>query len=148
MRRLNNLPLCDGLKVHPLQQSATGIIAMTTVDKDERRNFHRILFDAPVTVSHNNKHFHSKLIDISLNGALLETATGFSGKSGDTVLLNIRLGDDIFIDMEAQIAHLENAQIGMHCVHIDMESISHLRRLVELNLGDTASLERELSALG
>ncbi|NQD96622.1 PilZ domain-containing protein, partial [Pseudomonas sp. CrR25] len=28
------------------------------------------------------------------------------------------------------------------------DSISHLRRLVELNLGDEALLERELTALG
>lgn len=121
---------------------------MTSVDKDERRSFHRILFDAPVTVSLNNKRFQSKLIDISLNGALLESAAGFSGKPGDRVLLNIRLGDGIFIDMEAQVSHLESGQMGMHCMHIDMESISHLRRLVELNLGDTALLERELTALG
>jgi len=32
--------------------------------------------------------------------------------------------------------------------HIDLDSISHLRRLVELNLGDEALLERELAALG
>ena len=31
--------------------------------------------------------------------------------------------------------------------HIDLESISHLRRLVELNLGDSSLLERELAAL-
>lgn len=121
---------------------------MTSLDKDERRHFHRILFDAPATITQNDNRFHSKLIDISLNGALLEMAEGFSGKPGDTVLLNIQLGDDIYIDMEAQVAHLEQGHLGMHCTHIDMESISHLRRLVELNLGDAAMLERELSALG
>ena len=38
--------------------------------------------------------------------------------------------------------------IGFVCRHIDVDSISHLRRLVELNLGDEALLERELAALG
>lgn len=121
---------------------------MTSADNDERRIFHRILFDAPVTISHNSKRFCSKLIDISLNGALLESAPGFAAKPGDTVFLNIRLSEEIFIDMEAQVAHQEHQHLGVHCVHIDMESISHLRRLIELNLGDTALLERELSALG
>lgn len=121
---------------------------MTPTDQDERRHFHRILFDAPVTVTHNGGLFQCKLIDISLNGALLEKARDFSGKAGDRVYLNIRLGDEIVIDMEAQIAHREGNQLGVHCLHIDMESISHLRRLVELNLGDEALLERELSALG
>ncbi len=121
---------------------------MTNADKNERRNFHRINFDAPVTISHNNKLYCSKLIDISLNGALLETTEEFNGESGDTVFLNIRLGEEFFIDMEAQLTHLESGHLGMRCVHIDMESIAHLRRLVELNLGDTALLERDLSALG
>ena len=31
--------------------------------------------------------------------------------------------------------------------HIDLDSISHLRRFVELNLGDEQELERELGAL-
>jgi hypothetical protein len=38
--------------------------------------------------------------------------------------------------------------LGFVCRHIDLESISHLRRLVELNLGDESLLERELAALG
>ncbi|AKH19537.1 PilZ domain-containing protein [Sedimenticola thiotaurini] len=121
---------------------------MTSADKNERRNFQRILFDAPVTISHNNKLFCSKLVDISLNGALLETTDQVDVQSGDTVFLNIRLGEEFFIDMEAQLTHLEGGRLGLRCVHIDMESIAHLRRLVELNLGDSKLLERELSALG
>jgi hypothetical protein len=38
--------------------------------------------------------------------------------------------------------------VGLHCRHIDIESLAHLRRLIELNLGDPALLERELAALG
>jgi hypothetical protein len=33
------------------------------------------------------------------------------------------------------------------CKEIDLDSISHLRRLIELNLGDQEELERELGAL-
>ena len=36
---------------------------------------------------------------------------------------------------------------GLHCLAIDIDSVTHLRRLVELNLGDPALLEREVSAL-
>jgi hypothetical protein len=35
----------------------------------------------------------------------------------------------------------------MHCTKIDLESITNLRRLVELNLGDEAALNREISAM-
>jgi hypothetical protein len=49
--------------------------------------------------------------------------------------------------MQGSIIHSETDQIGFRCDHIDLESISHLKRLVELNLGDEAALERELHEL-
>jgi hypothetical protein len=42
----------------------------------------------------------------------------------------------------------EQELLGFVCQYIDLDSISHLRRLVELNLGDGSLLERELAALG
>jgi hypothetical protein len=49
--------------------------------------------------------------------------------------------------MEGSIAHLEGTQVGLRCDSIDIDSLTHLRRLVELNVGDEAILQRELSAL-
>ena len=43
--------------------------------------------------------------------------------------------------------HIEDDHTGYRCEHIDLDSISHLRRLVELNLGDPDILDRELSEL-
>jgi hypothetical protein len=49
--------------------------------------------------------------------------------------------------MAGEVVHREWTLVGVRCVEIDLESISHLRRLVELNLGDAELLHRELSAL-
>jgi hypothetical protein len=49
--------------------------------------------------------------------------------------------------MTGEIAHREGRQVGVRCLEIDLDSISHLRRLVELNVGDEAILHRELGAL-
>jgi hypothetical protein len=49
--------------------------------------------------------------------------------------------------MQGELVHREGHQVGLRCREIDIESIAHLRRLVELNLGDEDLLERELSAL-
>jgi hypothetical protein len=49
--------------------------------------------------------------------------------------------------MQGVITHVEGLYIGLACRNIDLDSVTHLRRLVELNLGDVALLERELSAL-
>jgi hypothetical protein len=37
--------------------------------------------------------------------------------------------------------------VGLRCDRLDVDSMSHLRRLVELNLGDPALLERDLQSL-
>ena len=45
------------------------------------------------------------------------------------------------------MAHLEGNRTGIACDHIDVDSASHLRRIVELNTGNEALLEREIEAL-
>jgi hypothetical protein len=50
--------------------------------------------------------------------------------------------------MEVVLTRTQGELLGFVCRHIDLDSISHLRRLVELNLGDETLLERELAALG
>ena len=64
-------------------------------------------------------------------------------------MLTIRLdaAGEAVIRMEGEIAHRDGTQVGMRCTGIDLDSIAHLRRLVELNLGDEELLHRELSAL-
>jgi hypothetical protein len=50
--------------------------------------------------------------------------------------------------MKAVVAHIEKGSAGFRCDKIEAESAVHLRRLVELNLGDEELLHRELAALG
>ena len=49
--------------------------------------------------------------------------------------------------MELTATHVVGNKVGFKCEHIDIDSISELRRLVELNLGSSALLERDLLAL-
>ena len=49
--------------------------------------------------------------------------------------------------MEGVVAHSARGLIGIACRSIDLDSITVLRRLIELNLGDAALLERDLQAL-
>jgi hypothetical protein len=123
----------------------------TTPEHSERRRFRRILFDAPVTIEIGDTLYHSHLIDISFKGSLLQTPADWPRQDGGEIAARITIQLDAkysVIAMEGHIAHQEATHIGFQCVHIDMDSITHLRRLVELNLGDPKLLERELSALG
>ena len=119
--------------------------------QDERRRFHRFLFDAPTSIVMDGAHHDVTLIDLSLKGALVEVPASWPSDAGPghDAMLSIDLGGgEIRIEMEGRIAHREGMHLGFQCLHIDMESITHLRRLVELNLGDPDLLERELAALG
>ena len=120
-----------------------------TNQTENRRAFHRIFFEAPVAVTDNNYSHTAVLSDISLNGALIRITDNWSPQSGQTVMLKIALSGDpeAMISMEAEVTHVENKLVGLKRTHIDVDSISHLRRLVELNLGDSDMLHRELEHL-
>jgi hypothetical protein len=62
-------------------------------------------------------------------------------------LVKIILSDQTSIAMSAQVVHQTLEQLHLACVTIDIDSISHLRRLIELNIGDATAAERELSEL-
>jgi hypothetical protein len=122
---------------------------MSDTDNSERRRFHRVLFDAPASMEVSNHTYQSSLLDISLKGALMRVPAEWTGEVGDNLILRINLDDaDAIITMQAICAHIEKEQIGVLCKEIDMESISLLRRLVELNLADDELLDRDLEALG
>ena len=123
---------------------------MNNPNHQERRRFHRIHFDAQAHLRRDDSDLAASLVDISLNGVLMEIPPGWKGRVGDeeTVKILLTEGEEHTITMETTVTHMDEKHIGMRCRHIDMDSITHLRRLVELNLGDAQSLERELEALG
>jgi len=116
---------------------------------NERRKFWRATFNAPVKLVNDASSIDAMLDDISLKGALLEVPSGWSGKVGEHCHLKLRLGgdQDMKIVMWGRVTHVDGRKVGLLCESIDLDSITHLRRLVELNAGDPALLERELSSL-
>ena len=116
---------------------------------EQKRHFTRIPFDADIRLVDKSGHsWESHLIDVSLKGALIAIPAGWQGKCGDEFLLELLLaGDDIKIDMEVSVAHIQPDRVGFYCRNIDIDSVSHLHRLVELNLGDEKLLEREISEM-
>lgn len=115
---------------------------------DERRRFSRITFHRPAELDVGIGKVTCEVLDVSLKGALVQVPVTFRTHSGEKCTLAIRLdAGEAVIRMEGEIAHREGTLVGVRCVGIDLESISHLRRLVELNLGDDALMHRELSAL-
>lgn len=113
-----------------------------------QRRFTRVPFDADAVLTRNGQEWPCTVVDLSLKGALIERPEVWDGTAGEDCTLVLTLGEEVQIRMEVKVAHVEEDQIGLSCRDIDLDSITHLRRLVELNLGDAALLERELMALG
>jgi len=114
----------------------------------DRRRFQRFAFDAETVLLQGQRRWPVELHDLSLKGLLVHRPTGWDADPAQPFEARIRLSDDAEVRMEVEMTHAEGELIGMVCRYIDVDSISHLRRLVELNLGDEALLERELAALG
>jgi hypothetical protein len=117
-------------------------------DISDRRKFWRAAFQAQVQlVDAGGAELPAELLDISLKGALLNVAPQWQGRPGAAYRIDLKLADDAEIAMDAVVAHVEGRHVGLRCKDIDVDSMTHLRRLVELNAGDASLLDRELAAL-
>jgi hypothetical protein len=115
---------------------------------DNKRRFTRVPFDAEVALRYDGDVWTSDLIDVSLKGLLIMVPAGFSAPVGTSLEADVLLNEEVSIETICTLMHRTGDRIGLRIDRIDMESIMHLRRLMELNLGDPDLLERELSGLG
>jgi len=114
----------------------------------EKRQFTRIAFDASARLIHGDQQWPAEMQDISLNGVLLQCAQCWGLHIGVPVEVCMLLSDDeTEINVQGHVAHIEGQHIGITCEHMDVDSASHLRRIVELNTGNETLLEREFEAL-
>lgn len=115
---------------------------------EERRQFNRVAFDAVAIFCADKQQIECQIIDLSIHGALVKLLSPDDFDIGSDCQLKIPLGENaVMISMELELMHQKEDRLGLKCVHIDLDSITHLRRLVELNLGDSELLERDFDAL-
>jgi len=113
-----------------------------------RRQFSRVHFESAARLYLPTGEFAVEVLDLSLKGALIRPESGACIDLGSKCTLKIRLDDlGTMIRMECTVVHCEAALYGLTCREIDLDSITHLRRLVALNVGDESLLERELGLL-
>lgn len=113
----------------------------------DRRQFWRAHFKSGAKLQTGALTQPCQIEDISLKGVLLEMPAGASVAAGAKCQLLLELSSGTEITMSATIVHAESRHVGLHCDSIDLDSLTHLRRLIELNAGDAGVFERDLAAL-
>jgi c-di-GMP-binding flagellar brake protein YcgR len=115
---------------------------------ENRRQFTRILFSIKASLNIEDIAYDVSLYDISLNGALITVKNSDHILKGKIGTLDFSLSDgESKVIMHVVVVHEHNDETGLRCNAIDIDSVTHLRRLVELNLSDDAQLNKELSQL-
>ncbi|MCL7461927.1 PilZ domain-containing protein [Pseudomonas sp. NW5] len=113
----------------------------------ERRRFQRIPFVTEAELQQGQQQWLVELHDLSLRGVLVSRPADWSAQPEARCRVRIPLGVDAEVVMTVSLAHQEADWLGFHCDEIDLDSITHLRRLLELNIGSSSLLERDLAAL-
>lgn len=113
----------------------------------ERRRFSRISFTANTDISQGEHSWACELIDLSLKGLLVKEPDNCTLDASHPCQATVTLTGEARIHMDVVLSRRQDGQLGFICREIDVVSIGHLRRLVELNLGDPEAANRELFEL-
>lgn len=117
-------------------------------EADDRRRFSRVAFEATVKIRNEEGEFTTELVDISLNGVLVKRPPDWTASNNGLQKITISGPGNAFeIRMNTRTGHEDDSYLGMQCIEIDIDSATSLRRLIELNLGDSALLNREFYEL-
>lgn len=113
---------------------------------NDKRKFHRIPFQCECQISNGDRKWTCELLDISLRGALFTLPLNVSLELGANCYLDIWLADgDIDLQFEAELVHQEEDRYGFLFLSENLETLTHLRRLLELNLGSDDFTRKEFS---
>lgn len=111
------------------------------------RRFRRIPFEADVSLASADQTWSGELLDVAMKGAMVGTDTPLPLTLGAKCILCITLpGTPIALEFQAEMVHCEECHYGFKFISEDLETLTHLRKLIELNTGDAEATRSELSA--
>ncbi len=116
---------------------------------EDRRQFQRVHFDGKAELEWDE---HPAVIvqveNLSLKGVLLSGLDENNTPGvGQRAKLAISLSPEASVQMALEIAFVTAGRLGASWVEIDIDGMTHLRRLIALNLGDAAQVDEELNVM-
>ncbi|OIQ48071.1 MAG: hypothetical protein BM565_03215 [Gammaproteobacteria bacterium MedPE] len=113
----------------------------------DKRIFQRVLFSHDAKLLCNGESHIVQVLDLSMHGFLCTKPNTLDVSLNDETTLILTLEQGRKIVMESTVVHIDNSHLGMSSHHIDIDSISELKRLIQLNLANDDLLNRELDML-
>lgn len=120
---------------------------------EENRRFRRVNFVEAVQVESDDIEgvdevsWQAQCLDISMLGMLLDVPDNFPLVVGTPFEVRLVLSEDVSIEMPCTLVHVNGKHAGFKAEMMSIESMTSLRRLLELNLADAAEIDRELGEL-
>lgn len=113
---------------------------------NDKRLFRRIPFDTQTRVICSDVTYNGTLLDISLKGALIQFPDNIPVKKNDRCNIAIHLpSSNVNMFFEATLVHVNQLNYGFKFLTENIDTITHLRRLMELNIGDDKEIAEELA---
>jgi hypothetical protein len=114
----------------------------------ERRRFARIIHHAPAQLQQGQLHLDATIKDLSLHGLLLELANTEPLNSQYPVTVTFAFAEsEQRLTLTADIVDAGPHTARLKISSIDINSISQLKRFIQLNIGNDELLHRELEHL-
>ncbi len=115
--------------------------------KDTRR-FSRIACDEIVIVETSKVSVFASILEISLKGALVRLPESALIESGERCWIAWRFEDfDLFLYFEGEVSLRRNKLAGVRFTDMDLDTLMHLRNLLERRSGDSLKISEEVPSL-
>lgn len=111
---------------------------------NEQRNYRRITFHTEAELYIDKTSYPCELVDLALQGALFKTEQELPLTTGQQVEIKISLASsELTLEFTGELIHQRGSFYGFIFVSEDASTMGHLRRLLELNIGDGDEVDRE-----
>jgi c-di-GMP-binding flagellar brake protein YcgR len=114
----------------------------------EKRRFSRVGLAEKSIIEHDGRSFEVSLVDISLKGALVRFGNAVSCSLGDRLNLSFLLGgSDIPMQFSTEVVHVHDNMVGVKFIETGLDTMIHLRGLMEARTLDPDKVQSELAFL-